>query len=68
MKELDWFIVMFLILVGLICLTMSASTMMDTISMSSYFKKFVQICLWIGIPILLTELIYRLIKKKKKDL
>lgn len=67
MKKLDWFIVLFLAVIGLTCLTMSATWMMDTGSIRSYFTNFLQICLWIGIPILSAGVIYYVMKRKRRD-
>ncbi|MFT8321135.1 MAG: hypothetical protein ABF649_09530 [Bacillus sp. (in: firmicutes)] len=67
MKRLDWLIVLVLIVIGLNCLTMSATWMMDTSSIHSYFTNLLQICLWIGIPFLIGGVIYYVMKKKRRD-
>ncbi|MDK8642994.1 MULTISPECIES: hypothetical protein [Niallia] len=67
MKRLDWIIALFLVVIGLTCLTMSATWMMDTGSIRSYFTNFLQICLWIGIPILIVGVIYYVMKRKRRD-
>lgn len=65
MKGWDWFIVLFLIIAGLTCLTMSATGLMDNVSIHSYFKNFLQICIWIGIPIVSAGIVYYIIKGKR---
>jgi uncharacterized membrane protein YkvI len=64
MKRLDWFIVSLLILIGLTCLTMSATSMMDTDAARSYFNEMLQMCLWIGIPVVSVGIIYYILKRK----
>ncbi|MED4041153.1 hypothetical protein [Niallia taxi] len=67
MKRFDWFIALFLIVMGLTCLTMSATWMMDTGSIRPYLTNFLQICLWIGIPALGVGITYYVIKRKRRD-
>ena len=68
MKRLDWFIVSLLILIGLTCLTMSATSMMNTDAARSYFKDILKMCLWIGIPAVSVGIIYYILKRENKDL
>ncbi|HDR6289194.1 TPA: hypothetical protein QCU33_005319 [Bacillus cereus] len=68
MKKLDWFIVLFLVIAGLTCLTMSATSMTDTTSIRSYFTNFFQICFWLGIPMVISGVIYYVMRKKRGDL
>lgn len=63
---LDWVVVIILVIAGLMCLTMSATSMMDTNSMGSYFTSFIQICMWIGIPIICAGILYFVVKWKRK--
>ncbi|OAP75255.1 hypothetical protein A4U71_15380 [Staphylococcus aureus] len=67
MKRSDWFIALFLIIIGLTCLTMSATLVVDTGSIRSYLTNFLQICFWIGIPALGVGIIYYVIKRKRRD-
>lgn len=64
----DWLIVLCFVAIGLSCLTMSATWMLDHDSLSEYLHNFLKICLWTGIPALIVALIYVLIKtKRRKD-
>lgn len=68
MSKMEWLIVGLLISMGLICLTASASTMGGNGSMEGLLKTFLQICLWMGLPVLVIGIIYvvaRINKKKK---
>jgi hypothetical protein len=65
MKRLDWFIVSLFILIGLTCLTMSATSMMDINTARSYFNNMLQMCLWIGIPTVIAGMIYYVVKRKE---
>ncbi len=67
MKKIEWLIVALLIAMGLMCLTVSGTTMWGTESIESYLKTFLQLCLWMGLPILITGIIYFIILKNRKD-
>ncbi|UOQ94013.1 hypothetical protein MUO14_03320 [Halobacillus shinanisalinarum] len=67
MKKIEWLIAALLILIGLICLTVSSTVMWGTESIETYLKTFIQLCLWMGIPILIIGIIYILFLKKRKD-
>ncbi|MGM0715043.1 hypothetical protein ACWKW1_25405 [Brevibacillus parabrevis] len=68
MRWVDWLIVSLLVVIGLSCLTMSATWMMGSDSIGMYFHNFFKICLWSGIPILVASVLYVIAKKRgKKD-
>lgn len=67
MKKIEWLIFSFLIIVGLMCLTVSGTAMWGSESIDSYLKTFLQLCLWMGLPILILGIIYLLIVKKRSD-
>ncbi|WP_188456534.1 hypothetical protein [Virgibacillus oceani] len=67
MKKIEWLFAAFLIGMGLMCLTVSGTTMLGTESIESYIKTFLQLCLWMGLPILIVGIAYLVILKKRKD-
>jgi hypothetical protein len=67
MKWMDWLIVLLLVVVGVFCLTMSATWMMGPDSIHYYLMNFLQICLWIGLPILAAGIIYYVLRRKKGE-
>ncbi len=62
MKLFDWLAAIFLVVIGVGCLTMSATWMMGSGSMLS---NFFSICMWIGVPLIIVAIVYFLIKFKK---
>jgi cadmium resistance protein CadD (predicted permease) len=66
MKWIEWVIVIFLVMIGLLCLTMSATSMMNPESMRIYFDTFVRICFWLVIPIFIGLGVYLIFYKKKE--
>lgn len=65
MKRMEVVLSICLIAAGLICLTMSGSLMFEQ-EIAVYFKTFVQICLWMGIPIILVGVFYLFYRKKRR--
>lgn len=65
MKRIEWLIVSIMLVMGLLCLTMSA-TLINPSSMQAYFDNFFQICIWIAIPVIAAALLYMFIRSKKK--
>ncbi|CAM3687015.1 hypothetical protein GCM10009865_43430 [Aeromicrobium ponti] len=65
MKKMEVLMSILLIVLGLVCLTMSGSMMFQQ-DLSVYIKTFVQICLWMGVPILLAGVSYLLLIKKRR--
>lgn len=66
MRRVDWLIVAILIVIGLSCLTMSATWMTDHDSMSVYLHNFLRICLWSGVPALIAAVIFIFMKNGRK--
>lgn len=66
MKLTDWIIAISLVIIGLSCLTMSATSMMNTLSFVAYFNNFVRICLFIGIPLTIVGIVFLILKARKK--
>ncbi len=66
MNKIEWLIVILLITMGLMCLTVSGTVMWGTESIESYLKTFIQICLWMCLPISIIGIIYFIILKKRK--
>jgi len=60
MKITEWLLSVLIIFIGVHCLVMSG---MITSSTKSYFSLTIQICMVIGIPLLVGALIYIIIKK-----
>lgn len=66
MKKTEWLLAGLLIIMGLVCLTASASTMGGAVSTGGFLKNFLQLCLWMGLPVLVIGVIYLVVLKKKK--
>ncbi|MEN1969631.1 hypothetical protein WMZ97_16325 [Lentibacillus sp. N15] len=67
MKKIEWLIAGLLIVAGLICLTVSGTAIWETESIVSYFKTFIQLCLWTGLPLVVFGTIYLVILLKGKN-
>ncbi|MGE7274839.1 hypothetical protein ACQKK5_25885 [Brevibacillus panacihumi] len=67
MKWGDWLIVSLFLIIGLSCMTMSATWMMGTNAISSYLHNLFHICLWGGVPITVAAVIYVMIRKWKNE-
>ncbi|ASK61317.1 hypothetical protein CFK37_03545 [Virgibacillus phasianinus] len=65
MKKVEWLIVAVLIIVGLIFLTVSGTTVWEIETIQSYVKTFIQLCLWMGSPVIIVGIIYIIIQKRK---
>ncbi|WP_166240132.1 hypothetical protein [Paenibacillus turpanensis] len=65
MKWIEWTIAIGLVLLGLSCLTMSATMMAP--SGGQYWSNFVQICTLIVMPLVIIGLILIILKRKKGD-
>lgn len=63
MKKSDWLIALFLMGLGLMCMTISATSFMERPS-ASFLKTLLTICLWIGLPLFLLGSGYYLIQSK----
>jgi hypothetical protein len=66
MKRTEWFIAIFLVIIGLSCLTTSATFLVNPDSIRAYLRTLLQICLWIGIPLAVGILVYLLVKRGSK--
>lgn len=64
MKWSEWIIAISLMVIGLSCLTMSATYMLNPNSLHAYLNNLFQICLWIGFPVVIVAVIYIILKKK----
>jgi di/tricarboxylate transporter len=60
MKRIDYVIAGVLVLIGLLCLTTSGSYLIG-FSIEAYMETFLQLCMWIGIPIVVIGVIYFII-------
>jgi hypothetical protein len=66
MKITDWIMAFSLVVIGISCLTMSGTVMLNPESVAAYFNTLVRICFWIGIPIVLAAIVYMILKLKGK--
>jgi len=64
MKKVEWLITLSLVAIGLSCLTMSATVMLNPNSIRAYFHNLISICLWTGIPVLITGIIVLIVKRR----
>lgn len=62
MKLFDWLVAILLVVIGVGCLTMSATWMMGS---GSIISNFFSICMWIGIPLIIVAIVYFIIIFKR---
>jgi len=67
MKLAEWIIAAALVITGLSCLAMSATSMMNPFSMKDFLNNLIQVCFWIGIPAALAGILYLILRKRKGD-
>jgi hypothetical protein len=67
MNRIDWMIALSFVMIGLLCLTMSASWIVNPESIRSYLAILARICLWSGVPVLAASLLYLFFRKKEGD-
>lgn len=65
MKRIEFMFAGLLIIIGLMCLTMSGTLMLNQ-GITVYLKTFIQICLWMGIPLILVGIFYLFYRKKRR--
>jgi membrane-anchored glycerophosphoryl diester phosphodiesterase (GDPDase) len=66
MKTFEWVIAIFLVLIGLFCMTVSGTLLMEPNSIGQYIHTLIKLCLWMGIPIFIVGLIYYVLLVKKR--
>lgn len=66
MTRIEYVIAGLLVIMGLACLTTSGSYLMGG-SIGAYIKTFFQLCIWLGIPIVVFSAIYFVIRVKNSD-
>jgi hypothetical protein len=64
MKWAEWVVVLALIVIGLSCLTVSGTMMLNPDSIRPYLNTLIQICIWAGIPVLFVTAVYFILKRK----
>lgn len=57
MKKGDWIFALFMMVMGLCCLTVSATSFLERPS-DAYARTLLTLCLWVGVPLLLLWFIY----------
>jgi hypothetical protein len=67
MKWTEWLIALSLVIIGLSCLTTSATFMLNPDSIRDYLQTLLQICFWIGIPAIIALALYFILRRKKRD-
>lgn len=65
MRRIEVFLAVLLVVIGILCLTMSGTLMLET-GLTVFLTTFVQVCLWMGIPLILTGIIYWRFTKKRR--
>lgn len=65
MKKTEAILAGMLIAAGIVCLTMSGTLMLET-GLTVYLTTFVQICLWMSIPLILTGFLYWRYTRKRR--
>ncbi|MCG5254648.1 hypothetical protein P9302_08865 [Brevibacillus agri] len=67
MRWIDWIMVSLMIVIGLSCLTMSATWMASPDSIFAYVKTLFKICFWISVPVITAAIFYVLMKTKRNQ-
>jgi hypothetical protein len=67
MNKVEWIFAVLLILIGITCLTASATWMINPDTIQSYLATLFQICFWISFPVVIGIVIYLVYKKKKGE-
>jgi hypothetical protein len=65
MRKIEYLIALTLVVLGLACLTMSGSYLLEQ-NIAVYAMTFLKICLWIGIPIVIVGFVYFFIVKRRR--
>ncbi|ANU23387.1 hypothetical protein [Planococcus donghaensis] len=65
MKKIEVFLAVMLVVIGIFCLTMSGTLMLET-GLTVFLTTFVQVCLWMGVPLVLTAIIYWQYARKRR--
>lgn len=65
MRRIEVFLAVLLVVIGILCLTMSGTLMLET-GLMVFLTTFVQVCLWMGIPLVLTGIIYWRYTRKRR--
>ncbi|QHJ70921.1 hypothetical protein [Planococcus halotolerans] len=65
MRRIEVFLAILLVVIGILCLTMSGTLMLET-GMTVFLTTFFQVCLWMGIPLTLTGIIYWRYSRKRR--
>ncbi|MDP4553539.1 hypothetical protein Q9251_22065 [Alkalihalobacillus macyae] len=66
MRKFEWLMAIILIVAGLICLTISGTAILGPESINSYLLTLIQLCFWMGIPIIVVGILYFILLSKKK--
>lgn len=66
MKKADWIIASSLMLFGLSCLLMSIVMVDHSASVHFYMLSVFHYCLWIGLPLMITGILYLWLKNRKR--
>ncbi len=65
MRRIEAFFAVLLVVIGILCLTMSGTLLLET-GLTVFLTTFVQVCLWMGIPLILTGIIYWRYTRKRR--
>lgn len=66
MKRFEWLMAITLIVAGITCLTISGTAILGPKSIDSYLLTLIQLCFWMGIPIIAVGVLYFILLSKKK--
>lgn len=64
MRKGDWLFALLMMAFGLVCLTVSATSLLER-PFDSYVRTLLTLCLWVGVPLLLLVVIYLLISRRR---
>lgn len=67
MRKIEWVMAASLVIIGLSCLTMSATWLLNPDSIGPYMHTLFMICMWAGFPVIVATLIYLIFRIKKRD-
>ena len=66
MKRNDWLFAISLVIVGVSCLAMSATIIVNPSAVQAFLYNVLLICIWIGIPAFIATVLYLLWNRNKR--
>ncbi|WP_040980500.1 MULTISPECIES: hypothetical protein [Oceanobacillus] len=67
MKKIEWLLAVSLIIIGLICLTVSGGALLGDVTVKQYMTTLIQVCFWTCLPGIVIGILYVIILLKRKN-